>query len=118
MNTLIYTGRLASAPEARQHGDTTVAKLTLIRNEYAGKDGKGQARERVVSVQFTAFNGVAEALAKHARKGDQLIVDAGLENNNYEKDDVKHYGYNFVIRSFEFGAPGPEKRAELEAGGK
>lgn len=114
-NLLIFTGRLSAAPESRSHGDTDVTKFTLIRNEYAGKDSKGKAKERVVSIQFTAFNGLGTAIAEHAKKGDQLIVEAELSNNNYEKDGVDVYGYNFTVRNFEFGAPGPEKRAALDA---
>jgi single-strand DNA-binding protein len=115
-NIIIFTGRLSGAPELTHHGETKVAKFILIRNEYAGKDKAGKAKERTVAVQFTAFNGTAAAIAEHCRKGDQLIVTAGISNNNYEKDGDTVYGFNFVVSGFEFGAPGPEKRQMLGRG--
>lgn len=112
-NLVLFTGRLSAAPSLKNHGETAVAKLVLIRNEYAGKDGKGKAKERKVSAQFTAFNGIAETLAKNAMQGDQLIVQARLQNNNYEIDGETRYGFDFIVESFEYGAPGPAKREQL-----
>lgn len=109
-NILIFTGRLSKAAELTSHGDTKVAKFVLIRNEYAGKNRD----ERKVAIQFTAFNGIGEAIAEHARKGDQLILTARVENNNYERGGEDVYGFNFVVDGFEFGAPGEEKRDMLD----
>lgn len=115
-NALHFEGRVASAPVLSNHGDTKVTKFTLIRNEYAGKDDGGDRRERSVSIQFTAFGQRGEAIAKHAMKGDQLIVMARLSNNNFtDGDGVERYGYNFVVEDFTFGAPGEAKRAQLAA---
>lgn len=112
-NTLVFVGRLSAAPSLKNSGKKAVAKLVLIRNEYAGTDNEGETKERTVSAQFTAFGGMAETLAKNAMKGDQLIVTARVQNNNYEKDGEKVYGFDFVIEGFEYGAPGPEKREQL-----
>ena len=112
-NTFHFTGRLAEAPSLKQHGETKVAKFVLIRNQYAGKDAAGERKENVVSIQFTAFNGTAEAIAENVRKGDQLIVSASITNNNYESEGELVYGYNFKIEDFDFGAPGAETREVL-----
>lgn len=69
-----------------------------------------------MSIQFTAFRAKAEAIAKNAMKGDQLIVDYRIENNNFQKDGKDVYGYNFVVEDFTFGAPGKEKREQFRAG--
>lgn len=114
MNNLNFSGRIAAAPVLTGNGDNAVCKVTLIRNEYAGKDDSGERREKTVAIQFTAFRAKGEAIAKHCRKGDQLIVTAKVSNNNYtDKDDNEVYGFNFVIDDFEFGAPGEAKREEL-----
>jgi single-strand DNA-binding protein len=115
-NLLHFTGRVAKPPVLTRHGDVPIAKFTLIRNDYAGKDEAGNPKEKTVSIQFTAFRGQAEAIAKHAHKGDQLIVEATLENNNYKDGEGEdQYKINFNIQSFEFGAPGAEKRALLDS---
>ncbi|MGF6766152.1 single-strand DNA-binding protein [Paraburkholderia sp. GAS33] len=115
MNKLFFTGRVASAPVLSTHGETKVTKFTLIRNEYAGRDeDSGDSRERVVNIQFTAFGARGEAIAKNVMKGDQLIVEARLSNNNFtDGDDIERYGFNFVVSDFEFGAPGEAKREQL-----
>lgn len=116
MNHFHFSGRHAKAVTLTGHGDKAVAKFTLIRNQYAGKDEEsGESLERTVAVQFTAFRKKAEAIAKNFFKGDQMVVVARVENNNYEKDGVEHFGFNFVVDDFDFGAPGEEKRAELAA---
>lgn len=114
-NAFIFTGRMASSPVLTRPNGTSVCKFTLIRNEYAGKDDSGAKRpERKVALQFVAFEGKAEAIAEHVMEGDQIEITARIENNNYtDKDNIEHYGFNFVLQDFEFGAPGARKREQL-----
>jgi single-strand DNA-binding protein len=101
MNHFHFTGRVAKAVTLSGQGDRAVAKFTLIRNQYAGKDDGGDAIEKTVAIQFTAF---------------RKMVVARIENDNYtDKDEVERYGFSFVVEGFEFGAPGEEKRAHLAA---
>lgn len=119
MNIVIFTGRAAATPELESHGETKVTRFRLIRNEYAGRDDKGERRERQVSVPFTAFGRLAEMLADSVLVGDQLIVHATIRNNNYtDGKGVERYDYNFEAQEVEFGGPGPEKRKKLAEAGK
>lgn len=114
MNKFFFAGRLAAAPVMTRHGQTVVAKFRLIRNEYAGKDDDGDGKERDVAIPFVCFGPRAEAVAKNVMKGDQLLIEARVENNNFtDNEGQDHYEYNFVVQNFEFGAPGPEKRKQL-----
>ena len=114
MQRNIFVGNLAKTPTLTGAGDRAVARVTLITNEYAGKDqDTGESRERSVAIQFTAFRGKAEAIANNALKGDQLIVDFRIENNEYDKDGETVYGFNFILEDFQFGAPGKEKREQF-----
>lgn len=116
MQKNVFVGNLAKTPTITGTGDRAVTRFTLISNEYAGKDrDTGEARERSVSIQFTAFRGKAEAIAKNAMKGDQLIVEYRVENNDYEKAGETVYGYNFILEDFQFGAPGKDKREQYKA---
>ena len=113
-NTLFFTGRVASAPVLTRPNGATICKFTLMRNEYTGKDEQGiEKPERVVSIQFTAFDLKAENISKHVLEGDQIIIEARIENNNYSKEGVDQYGFNFIVSDFEFSAPGPKKRASF-----
>ena len=110
---LIAVGNLARSPEVSQKGDTTYTNFCLIGNDYAGRDDEGNAKEVVTSLYFVAFNGIGEAIARHARKGDQLIVEAHIRSNNWtDGQSEKHYGYSHIVDSFKFGAKGPLSRDE------
>ena len=113
---LTAVGNLARDPELAAHNDKSYARLCLVGNDYAGKDEEGATREAVTTVWFTAFGALGEVLARTARKGDQLILEARVRSNNWtDKQGEKQYDYSFVIEGFRFGAPGKIKREELEA---
>lgn len=114
--TLTAIGNLSKNPELTVKGDRTYAKFCLIGNDYAGKDEEGEAREIATTIWFTAFGPLGETIARTARKGDQLIVEAQVRADNWtDKDGVRHYDYSFVVQGFRFGAPGKVKREERAA---
>jgi single-strand DNA-binding protein len=114
--TLTAVGNLAKDPEFAVKGETAYTKICLVGNDYAGKDEHGNAREAVTTVWFVAFESLGEAIAKHARKGDQLIVQAQVRSNNWtDKEGEMQYDHSFVVQQFRFGAPGKAKREELAA---
>jgi single-strand DNA-binding protein len=114
--TMIAVGNLAKDPELAAKGDTTYTRICLVGNDYAGKDEHGNAREAVTSLWFVAFESLGETIARHARKGDQLILQAQVRANNWtDKEGEKQYDHSFVVQNFRFGAPGKVKREELAA---
>lgn len=114
--TVTAVGNLAKDPELTVKGETSYARICLVGNDYAGKDEHGDARESVTSLWFVAFESLAEAIAKNARKGDQLIVQAQIRANNWtDREGEKQFDHSFVIQNFRFGAPGRAKREELAA---
>jgi single-strand DNA-binding protein len=114
--TLTAVGNLAKEPEIASKDDTTFTKLVLVGNDYAGKDERGHPREVATTVYFVAFDALGEAIAKHCRKGDQLVLEAQVRANNWvDKAGEKHYDYSHVIQGFRFGAPGKAKREEFES---
>jgi Single-stranded DNA-binding protein len=114
-NKLIFDGRMAQAPELRSAGDTKVCKFRLLRNEHTGTNSDGSKRgPRTVGLNFTAFGSKGEAIAQHVRTGDQLIVEARIENNNYtDGEGREHYDLNIIVTDFDFGAPGEATRAAI-----
>jgi single-strand DNA-binding protein len=114
--TVTAVGNLAKDPESAVKGDTSYTKICLVGNDYAGKDEQGNAREAVTSLYLVAFESLGEVIAKNARKGDQLIVQAQIRDNTWtDKEGEKQYDHSFVIQSFRFGAPGKIKREEMAA---
>lgn len=118
MNSFMLTavGNLARNPELVAKNDTSYARFCLVGNDYAGKDEGGASREVTTSLWFVAFGAMGEALARNARKGDQLFVEAKVRANNWtDKQGEKQYDHSFILSGFRFGAPGKIKREELEA---
>ena len=114
--TLTAIGNLVRNPELTAKGDVTYARFCLVGNDYAGRDEEGGARELVTSLWFVAFGALGETIARAARKGDQLIVNAHVRANQWtDKQGEKRYDYSFVVQGFRFGAPGRIKREELQA---
>lgn len=112
--TLLAVGNLAKNPELVVKGDTSYTRLCLVGNDYAGKDEDGNPREVATSLYLVAFESLGEAIARNARKGDQLVVQAQVRANNWtDRDGEMKYDYSFVVQSFRFGAPGKAKREEL-----
>ena len=112
--TLTAVGHLARNPEVVAKGDVACTRFCLIGNDYAGKDDEGMAREVTTSLWFRAFGPIGDSIAQHARKGDQLIVEARVKANNWtDKQGEKQYDLTFVVQGFRFGAPGKVKREEF-----
>jgi single-strand DNA-binding protein len=108
-------GYLARNPEVNVKGETTDTRFCLVGNDYVGRDEDGNAREVTTSLWFVAFNAIGEAIAHHARKGDQLIVEGCIRTNTWtDKDGEKQYGESYIVEGFRFGAPGRLSRAELQ----
>ena len=113
--TLTAVGNLARDPELAAKNDTSYTRFCLVGNDYAGKDEEGTAREVVTTLWFVAFGALGEAIARNARKGDQLMVEARVRANNWtDKQGEKQYDHSFVVQGFRFGAPGKIKREELD----
>ncbi len=114
--TLTAVGNLARDPELVAKNGSSYTRFCLVGNDYAGKDEGGAAREVSTSLWFTAFGPLGETLARNARKGDQLFVEAHVRANNWtDKQGEKQYDHSFIADGFRFGAPGKVKRDELEA---
>lgn len=114
--TVTAVGNLARDPELLSKADRSYAKLCLVGNDYAGKDEEGAAKEVTTSVWFVAFGPLGESIARNARKGDQLILEAKVRSNNWtDERGEKQYDHSFIVQGFRLGAPGKLKREELDA---
>ena len=75
--------------------DRSVTKITLA------CDGIG--KDDTSFIRVTVWGNAAENLVKYCgTKGSKLYVEASIANDNYEKDGVKHYGFNFTSEYIEY----------------
>ena len=93
MNKIECIGRLTGEPEVRYTKDQKkVVSFTLASNN----------REEATYIKITTFGSTADIIEKHSHKGDLILIDGIIKNNNYEKDGVKHYEYEFIGNKVEF----------------
>ena len=110
-------GRLTRNPELVAKGDTLYTRLCVIGSDYAGSDEAGGAREIVSTLWFAAFGALGEDIARNARKGDQLFLEARVESRHWiDSEGEPHSEHVFVVTGFRFGATqGPLMPSTFEA---
>lgn len=98
MNRVILIGRLTKDPEIRTSGNYTIASFSLAVDRKFKREGEAEAD----FFNCTAFNKTAEFVEKYCFKGMKMVVEGRIQNDNYEKDGVKHYGVKIMVDSLEF----------------
>lgn len=97
MNKVILTGRLTRDPEIRYtQSGKAVARMSLAVNRTFNKD-------QADFFTLVAWEKQAEFCGRYLKKGSSIVVEGRIENNNYEKDGVKHYADQIVAERIEFG---------------
>ncbi len=101
-NRVILMGRLTKDPEFKQTtSGVPIARLSLaISRKIANK----QTGEREADfVDCDAWRSTAEFVARYFGKGDMILVEGELRNNNYEdQNGVKHYGMRVLVDAVSF----------------
>ena len=98
MNKWIAMGRFTDEPEVRRTNSTTIASFRLAVDRRFKRDGQPEAD----FFRCVSFGKQAEFIENYMHRGTKVIVEAEVQNDNYEKDGVKHYGTSMVINSIEF----------------
>ena len=60
-----------------------------------------------------AFGSTAEFIGNYVQKGNKVLICGKMQNNNWEKDGVKHYGDKVVVDNCEGLTP---KKSHSEQG--
>lgn len=100
MNQLIQVVTLGTDPELKTYGDEGKSRVT-----FSGAVPKRYAKnseDKTNWFNYVAFGATADFIAKYFKKGSKMLMIGEPNNNNYEKDGVKHYGVQITIQSVEF----------------
>jgi len=110
MNIVIMMGRLTRDPEVRYTQDQKpIANISLAVDRRMKREGQPDAD---FFNGFVAFGKTAEFIEKYLHKGSKVVVQAHLQNDNYQgKDGQTVYRDRFYIDSIEFA----ESRAASQA---
>lgn len=88
-NTITVTGRLAQDPELR-FGQSGKAFCNIsVPDQKRVKNDRGEWEDASATTWFraTVFGDVAEALAEHGRKGDEVVLTGRLVTREWQKSD-------------------------------
>ena len=109
MNTLWRNGRLATEVIVEEVGtrEGPLAKATVVVISNGFRNGQSEA----TAIRWTVWGKQAENAARYLGKGSRVNVVGSLRNNNYDKDGVTVYGFDFTAEEIDY----LESRGEREA---
>lgn len=110
MNRIVLKGRLVADPELRMtQSNVAHVRFKVAVDKYTDKDNEKAAD----FIDCDAWRKTAEFLAKYTSKGQEILIEGALHNNNYEKQDgTKVYSYVVTAERAEFcGSKGSNSAA-------
>jgi len=103
INKVMLFGNLTKDPELKQLPCGSVVCNISIATNRDWKDKDGNKQSQVTFHNLTAWGKQGEAIAQYMKKGDNAFFEGRMENNDYEKDGVKHYQMKMTVENFMFG---------------
>ena len=99
MNKVILMGRLTKDPEVRYtNGGKTIGSFSIAVDRRFKSEGQPEAD----FFTCVTFGKQAEFVEKYLKKGTKILLGGQIQNNNYEKDGVKHYSVQILVDEIEF----------------
>lgn len=102
LNRVILMGRLTRDPEFKQTtSGVSVCRFSMaINRQFANKE---TGERETDFVECDAWRSTAEFVARYFTKGNMILVEGELRNNNYtDNNGVKHYGMRVLVNSVSF----------------
>ena len=115
LNRVILMGRLTRDPDFKQTQSGVAICKFSVAVERQFKDSK--TGERLTDfLDCTAFRGTAEFISRYFTKGNMILVEGNIQNNNYtDNNGVKHYANNIMVENVSFCGGKNESSAEQSA---
>lgn len=113
LNRAIMIGRLVADPEFRQTtAGTPSCRFRIAIDRNREKDGSHETD----FIQCVAWRQTAEFVARYFVKGQMIVIEGQLRNNDYtDNNGVKHYSMEVYAESVTFGEPKRETAAPPDA---
>lgn len=101
MNKTILSGRLCADPEVRVGASgNAIASFNLAVDRRFKRDGDADAD----FFKCVCFGKTAEFVEHYFHKGNKILIEGEVRNNNYtDKDGKMVYGTQILINAVEFG---------------
>ena len=111
MNSVVLSGNIGSDPEivVSQSG-TKVARFSLAVRRRFAKNGETDTDW----FRLTSFKNQADFAERYLKKGSSVIIQGEVQNNDYEKDGVKHYSVAIIVNNIEFSGKKSDNEAPVQ----
>ena len=125
VNKVILIGNCGGDPEIRYlPSGGAVAGLTLATSESWKDKQTGQLQERTEWHRLVFFNRLGEIAGQYLKKGSKVYVEGSLRTRQWEKDGIKRYTTEIVVREMQMldsrgagqGEPVPGDAGPVAAG--
>lgn len=99
-NKVILIGRLTKDPESRKttNGNINTTFTLAVNRNYKTKEGE----QETDYIGCSAWNNLAENIAKYCTKGMLVAVEGRLQIRNYEKEGTKRYLTEILVENIQF----------------
>lgn len=98
VNKVILVGRLGKDPESRYTGSGTPVANFSIATDEKWKDRNGKKQHRTEWHRCVAWSKLAEIIQQYCTKGMLVFIEGALQTRSWEKEGVKHYSTEIVVR--------------------
>ena len=111
MNKFILKGYIGNIESEKTYTKISIATTRSYKND------KGEYETDWFNA--VAFGGTAEFISKYFSKGDMILTEGNIQNNDYiDKDGNEHHSYSFIINRVEFCGKSVEKTSDKSNGYK
>lgn len=101
LNKVQIIGRIGSDLKLRTtQSGKSVLNFRMATSEYY-KDQSGNRQENTQWHNIVSWNRQAEIIAQYCQKGSQIYIEGSLQTREWEKDGVKRYTTEIVVRQLQ-----------------
>ena len=102
INKVILVGNLARDPEIRYtEGGVAIANITVVTSKSWKDKNSGEKKEKAEFHRVVAYRQTAEIIGKYLKKGSQVYVEGELQTTAWEKDGVKRYTTEVIVKDMQ-----------------
>ena len=111
MNKFILKGYIGNI-----ESEKTCTKISIATTR-SYKNDKGEYETDWFNA--VAFGNTATFISKYFSKGDMILAEGNIQNNDYiDKEGIEHHSFSFIINTVEFCGKSVEKTSVKNNGNK
>lgn len=102
MNKFILKGYIGNIETTKNYTKISIATTRSYKND------KGEYETDWFNA--VAFGGTADFISQYFSKGDMILAEGNIQNNDYiDKEGIEHHSFSFIINTVEFCGKSVEK---------